>query len=205
MIPLLSRFASTALAGSLLIVWPFAGGCAHSGRNAALRGSPVLLNEDAPQDRGGANPNAPYMVAATPQLARRHVASTADVKPCQSKDLTVTEIAASVNGKYRGVKIAFDNDGLLPCRIGGYPSVSLLDQSGTPVANLAIDRVTLSTLSAQLQQGPVRTAAVSKPDAEISIAPRDEAWLKSAGPLAPAAPSYRASTSPPPAQARASP
>ena len=182
MTPPLSRFASAVLTGSLLVVWLLTEGCAHSPHASALRGgAPIMLNEDGPHPRGGTNPNAPYMMPAstTPQLARRSgVSTTAAVNPCDGKNLTVTEIAASVNGKYRAVKLAFDNDGLTPCRIGGYPTVALLDKTGTPVANLVVDRVTLSTLSAQLAEGPVPTATVRADDAQITIAPRGEAWFQ---------------------------
>lgn len=180
MIPLLSRIFAIALAGSMFVVWPFATGCGHSAHSSALRGgAPAMLNEDGPH-REGTNPNAPYLMAAsaTPQLAHRSDTYTSGVNPCDGKSLTVTEIAASVNGKFRAVKLAFDNDGLTPCRIGGYPTITLLDQTGTPVANLVVDRVTLSTMSAQLTPGPVPAVTAPKPDAQIVIAPRGEAWFE---------------------------
>lgn len=181
MTPLLSRFTTIAFVGSLMIVWPLSQGCGHSAHSSAMRSGAPLLNEDSPRANGGTNPNAPYLMKAstTPQLARRSEASGAAVNPCDSKNLTVTEIAAAVNGKYRAVKLAFDNGGLTPCHIGGYPTVTLLDQTGTPVANLVVDRVTDSTLSAQLSRGPVPAAATTaKPNAQITIAPRGEAWFE---------------------------
>jgi hypothetical protein len=180
MIPPLSRLSSIVLAGSLLIATPFLGGCAHSTHATPLRGgAPAMLSEDGPHAHGGTNPNAPYMMAASsPQLVKRSDATgSATANPCDSKELAVTEIAAAVNGNYRAVKLAFDNEGLAPCQLGGYPAISLLDKTGTPVANLVVDRVTASTLSAQLAQGPVQTTA-SKPDAQITIAPKGEAWFQ---------------------------
>jgi Protein of unknown function (DUF4232) len=180
MIPPLSRLSIIVLAGSLLTVWPLMEGCAHSTHASAMPGgAPGLLQEDAPHTRGGTNPNAPYLMAATsPQLVKRSEATASTTaNPCESKDLAVTEIAAAVNGNYRAVKLAFDNEGLVPCHIGGYPAISLLDNSGTPVASLIVDRVTASTLNAQLAEGPARTAA-SKPDAQITIAPKGEAWFQ---------------------------
>ncbi len=179
MTPLLSRLPSVALAGSLLIVWPLMISCAHSTRSSSFKGgAPALLNEDGPR-RGGTNPNAPYMVAAaSPQLVRRSETASSTAGPCESKDLAVTEIAAAVNGNYRAIKLAFDNEGISPCRIGGYPSISLLDQSGTPVANLVVDRVTTSSLRARLAEGPVPAAAIAKPDAQITIDPKGEAWFQ---------------------------
>jgi hypothetical protein len=138
-----------------------------------------MLNEDGPHARGGTNPNAPYMMAASnPQLVKRSDATVSTTaNPCDSKDLEVTEIAAAVNGNYRAVKLAFDNEGLAPCHLGGYPTISLLDKTGTPVANLVVDRVTASTVSAQLAQGPALPTA-SKHDAQITIAPKGEAWFQ---------------------------
>jgi hypothetical protein len=163
-----------------MIIGPLLQSCAHSTHANALKGgAPVLLNEDGPHSRGGTNPNGPYLVAAaSPQLVKRSEASSSTaVNPCDSKDLEVTEIAAAVNGNYRAVKLAFDNQGLAPCRIGGYPTISLLDKTGTPVAKLVVDRVTTSSLTARLSQGPV-PAAESKPDAQITIAPKGEAWFQ---------------------------
>ncbi len=180
MTPPLSRFLSIALVGGLLVALPYTEGCAHSSRPSSLQGgAPILLNEDAPHGRGGTNPNAPYMVAAAdPQLVKRSGATASNAaNPCESKDLAVTEIAAAVNENYRAVKLAFDNEGLAPCYLGGYPSISLLDKTGTPVANLVIDRVTTSSLSARLSQGQVQTTA-AKPDAQVTIAPKGEAWFQ---------------------------
>jgi len=180
MTPLLSRLTPIALTGSLLLVWPLLEGCAHSSHVSTLRGgAPVMLNEDGPRARGGTNPNAPYLVAASgPQLVKRSdTTASTNATVCESKDLTVTEIAAAVNGNYRAVKLAFDNEGIVPCRLGGYPTISLLDKTGTPVANLVVDRTTTSSLSARLAQGPAEAAA-SKPAAQITIAPKGEAWFQ---------------------------
>jgi hypothetical protein len=181
MTPLLSRFSSIVLAGSLFIAWPLIEGCAHSTRASALQGgAPVLLKEDGPHARGGSNPNAPYLMAASasPQLVKRSdMPGSAVANPCENKDLAVTEIAAAVNGNYRAVKLAFANEGLTPCHLGGYPAISLLDQTGTPVANLVVDRVTASTISGQLAPGSVEPA-VSKPEVQITISPKGEAWFQ---------------------------
>lgn len=179
MTPPLSRLSSIAVTGGLLMAWPFLDSCAHSTRSSSLKGgAPALLNEDAPRAHQGTNPNAPYLVAAGPQLVKRSEAgASAAASPCEGKDLSITEIAAAVNGDYRAIKLAFDNDGLAPCRIGGYPAISLLDKTGTPVANLVVDRVSASSISARLAQGPVR-AAVSKPEAQVTIDPKGEAWFQ---------------------------
>ncbi|HYK37419.1 DUF4232 domain-containing protein [Alloacidobacterium sp.] len=136
-----------------------------------------MLNEDAPRAHGGTNPNAPYLVAAGPQLVKREPSASATALPCEGKDLSVTEIAAAVNGNFRAIKLAFDNEGLAPCRISGYPAISLLDKTGTPVANLVVDRVSASSISARLSQGPMQATA-AKPDTQITIDPKGEAWFQ---------------------------
>jgi hypothetical protein len=61
--------------------------------------------------------------------------------------------------------------------LGGYPTISLLDQNGTPVASVVVDRVTASTLSAKLRQGPL-PAATTPPEAEVTLQPQGEAWFQ---------------------------
>jgi hypothetical protein len=124
------------------------------------------------------------VAASKPQLVKRADGATTDAAdPCDSKNLSVTEIAAAVNGKYRAVKLAFDNQGLTACRLGGYPSISLLEQDGTPVVSVVVDRVTASTLSAQLApaaapQNTAQTENAGKPGAQVLLAPKGEAWFQ---------------------------
>lgn len=181
--PPLPRAPLLALAGCLLTVWPFSQGCSRTGHNSLQQGNaPTLQQDDAPlRSRGGTNPNAPYVVAAStqqPQLARRtEPVGTSIAGPCDSKDLSVTEIAAAMNGDFHAVKLAFYNQGLASCRIGGYPSVTLLDKKGNPVASVSVERVSESALSAKLTQGSVETAA-AQAQTQMVIAPRSEAWFQ---------------------------
>ena len=183
----LSRILSIAMAASISVLGPWMEGCSHSQHASTLRGgAPTLLQEDGPQNaRGGTNPNAPYLVAASkPELVKRADGATTDAAdPCDSKNLSVTEIAAAVNGKYRAVKLAFDNQGLTACRLGGYPSISLLEQDGTPVASVVVDRVTGSSLSAQLAppsapQNTAQTENGGKSGAQVLLEPKGEAWFQ---------------------------
>jgi hypothetical protein len=91
--------------------------------------------------------------------------------------LSVTEIAAAMNGNFHAVKLAFYNQGLASCRIGGYPNVSLLDKNGNPVASVTVDRISQSALSAKLTPGSVETVS-AQPQAQLVIAPRSEAWFQ---------------------------
>jgi hypothetical protein len=174
-----SRLATFALAGGLLVVLPFWEGCSRSSRAALQGNAPTLKQEDAPlRSRGGTNPNAPYTVAsATPQLVKRPVVDASLLAPCDSSKLSVTEIAAAVNGNYRAIKLAFNNLGAEPCKLGGYPSIALLDQNDAPVASVVVDHITASTLSAQLAQGELQTAATPQ-GAEVTLSPKGEAWFQ---------------------------
>jgi hypothetical protein len=179
MVPPSSRFVTHVLAGSLLVVWPLLEGCSRSAHTTLHGNAPALQQEDAPaRARGGTNPNAPYTIAgASPALVKRSAVDMSTITACDSSNLSVTEIAAAVNGKYRAVKLAFNNQGSEPCKLGGYPSISLLDQNNTPVASIVVDRVTASTLSAQLAQGDVQPVATPS-NAEVMLAPKGEAWFQ---------------------------
>jgi hypothetical protein len=135
-----------------------------------------------PRPRIDANPNAPYVVETSskpPQLVKRadESGSGTMTEGCRDKNLTVTEIAAALNGSYHAVKLAFYNQGLTPCKIGGFPTVSLLDQHGNPVASVAIERVTESAVKAKLEPGSVQQSSAAQPVALV-IAPRGEAWFQ---------------------------
>lgn len=163
-----------------LVVYPFLAGCSHAAHNSLANGSaPGLKNDDAPLLRTEGNPNAPYLVAAAkPQLMKRpESGDTSAAGPCDSRDLSAIEIAASVNGDYHAVKLAFYNQGLAPCRISGFPTVSLLDKNGDPVSSIKVERVTESTVRAKLAQGPVQSASVT-PQPRLLIAPRGEVWFQ---------------------------
>ncbi|GEM_PF-2784303 len=166
--------------------WPLMESCSHSAHNnnPLQSSAPVLQSDDVPHLRREGNPNAPYLVAAgnkPPQLMRRSDADTASnttsAEPCDGKNLSVTEIAAAVNGDYHAVKLAFYNQGLTACKLGGFPTVSLLDKNGNPVSSVSVQKVTESTVRAKLDEGSVQQASAA-PQAHLVIAPRAEAWFQ---------------------------
>jgi hypothetical protein len=181
MTPPRTRFTTIAVAAGLLAMWPLVEGCSRSTHGTSFRGgAPALLQEDGQlHPRGGTNPNAPYVLAgAKPQLVKRtEPANTSLADTCDGSKLTITEIAAAVNGNYRAIKLAFHNQSDTSCQLGGYPVISLLDRSGSAVASVTVDRVTMSTLSAQLTQEPAQAAAIQS-DASVTLAPRGEAWFQ---------------------------
>jgi hypothetical protein len=180
MIPPPFRLTKLVIASSVLVVWPFMEGCSHSSHMGFQGNAPALMQQDAPaRARGGTNPNAPYLVvSSTPQLVKRPstpYAGTLDT--CNSQNLSVSEIAAAVDGKYRAVKIAFTNQSTAPCKLSGYPSIVLMDQNNSPVANVVVDRVTTTTLNAEVTQQPAQSAASQK-NAEVALEPKGQAWFQ---------------------------
>jgi len=163
-----------------LVVWPLMESCSRPVHSNLLQaGAPGLQSDDTPHLRREGNPNAPYLVAsAKPQLVKRsdNTGNTA-AETCDGKDLSVTEIAAAVNGDYHAVKLAFYNQGLTACKIGGFPSISLLDKNGNPISSVTIQKVTESTVRAKLAQGSLQQASAT-PQAHLIIAPRSEAWFQ---------------------------
>ncbi|TCK74121.1 uncharacterized protein DUF4232 [Acidipila rosea] len=164
------------LAAALLLL---ATGCAHVNRNAAGSPGAPALADDAPlHTRGGTNPNAPYEVAVQkPQLVKRPaIIDINAAAPCNAANLNVFETGAKVNGAYRAVRLAFVNTGAQPCKLGGYPAISLIDQQGGPVGSISIEKVTADTLTAQL--GPAQQATFTQPSPEVLLAPRGNAWFE---------------------------
>ncbi|MBT9332740.1 DUF4232 domain-containing protein [Paracidobacterium acidisoli] len=143
-------------------------GCAGSHRMTAANLKPAALApDDAPLHP---NRNAPYtMPASAPQLVARPTADdAANAAACGDEVLSVSEIAANVNGAYRSVKLAFMNRGAAACRLGGYPEIALLNEGGDRIGSIAIDKVSTSAMTAEMtpadaMKGMTKTAAVSTP------------------------------------------
>jgi hypothetical protein len=176
MLPPLSRL-STFL---LLINFLGMEGCAHLHQGSSVNAkAPAILSEDSPRAHGGTNPNAPYtMASAKPQLVKRaSAADTARLQACDGDQLEITEISAAMNDNYRAVKLAFSNKSTTPCRLGGYPTIQLEDAHGLPVASVVVDKVTTSTLSAELSQGLVPASAI-EPGAQVNLTANGEAWFQ---------------------------
>lgn len=178
--PLYRLFASL-----LLIALPGMEGCAHLHQGSSINAkAPAILSEDSPRAHGGTNPNAPYtMTSAKPQLVKRTVATdTSTLKVCDGDQLEITEISAAMNDNYRALKLAFSNKSTTPCRLGGYPTIQLEDAQGLLVASLVVDKVTTSTLSAELSQGLVPASStepsLTEPGAQVNLTANGEAWFQ---------------------------
>ncbi|HZZ41046.1 MAG TPA: DUF4232 domain-containing protein [Acidobacteriaceae bacterium] len=97
------------------------------------------------------NPNAPYILAGgTPRLVARATADdAANAGPCDPEVLSIEEIAGDTSGVFRSVKLAFMNRGPVPCRLGGYPEVALLDSQGERIGNINTQRVSSTEVLAE--------------------------------------------------------
>ncbi|MFP5228839.1 MAG: DUF4232 domain-containing protein [Acidobacteriota bacterium] len=131
---------------------------------AGTRGGRVKLaaQSGAPDDVGmHPNPNAPYMVAGGPSprlIARATAADAENAGACDPEVLSVEEVAGDANGVFRSVKLAFMNRGALPCKLGGYPSVALVDGQGINVGSVTVEKVGFAQVLAEFQKaGPAES------------------------------------------------
>lgn len=121
------------------------------------------------------NPNAPYLIpGAGPRLIPRQAAmDTSHAGPCDPNVLSVEEIAGDSNGSLRSVKLAFMNRGASPCRLGGYPGISLADSNGESIGKIAIERVTPERVVAELSHS--EPGGTGEPTPEVMLLPHQVA------------------------------
>jgi hypothetical protein len=118
------------------------------------------------------NPNAPYVLAGsqTPHLiARATMADAQNAGSCDPDVLSVEEIAGDANGVFRSVKLAFMNRGAMPCKLGGYPSVGLVDAEGANIGSVAMEKVSSTEVTAELAN--TRPAASDGPAPSVTLMP----------------------------------
>lgn len=127
-------------------------GCAGS-HPTGLRA--VAARGIAPDDAAmRPDPNAPYLLpAGTPRLVPRATALEAqNAAPCDPDVLSVEEISGDANGIFRSVKLAFMNRGAMPCRLGGYPGIALIDSQGENIGSITMEKVTSAEVVAELSK-----------------------------------------------------
>jgi hypothetical protein len=155
------------VAGCLLAV---CAGCAGTGARGKTN---VAAQGMAPDDVAlHPNPNAPYLLpgSETPHLIARATALEAqNAGSCDPDVLSVEEIAGNANGAFRSVKLAFMNRGAVPCKLGGYPGVALVDGEGVNIGSVSIEKVTSSEVLAELSN--TRSAAGSGPAPSVTLMP----------------------------------
>jgi hypothetical protein len=164
---MLSRSLFPAIAASCLLV--VCAGCAGTG---AAGKANVAAQGIAPDDVAlHPNPNAPYMLpGGTPHLIPRATALDAEnAGLCDPDVLSVEEIAGDVSGIFRSVKLAFMNRGAEPCRLGGYPSVALVNAEGVNIGSVALEKVSSEEVVAEF--GNTHAAAASGPAPAVTLMP----------------------------------
>ncbi|HEX4065402.1 MAG TPA: DUF4232 domain-containing protein [Acidobacteriaceae bacterium] len=157
-----------AVAASLLLA--VCTGCAGNG---AVGKSHAMTGGIAPDDAAlHPNQNAPYFTQVdTPRLIPRATAEDAqNAGPCDPEVLSVEEIAGDANGVFRSVKLAFMNRGAVPCRLGGYPGVALVDAQGAIIGSLAMEKISPAEVVAELGKKPV--ADLGGPGAAVTLMPQ---------------------------------
>ncbi|MGA8529042.1 MAG: DUF4232 domain-containing protein [Acidobacteriaceae bacterium] len=120
------------------------------------------------------NPNAPYILAGgAPRLIPRATAEdAANAGPCDPEVLSVEEIAGDTSGVFRSVKLAFMNRGPVPCRLGGYPAVALLDAEGARIGNITTQRVSSTQVLAEFGK---QTPGAKGPSPTVTLMPHQVA------------------------------
>lgn len=101
--------------------------------------------------RNVADPNGPFFVkAAGPHLSQRQTLLDVNGVPnCTPAQLTVWESEARSNGNRHSLRFSIGNAGEA-CRLGGFPSISLLRADGSVLGNVDLRRVSDSTFAASL-------------------------------------------------------
>jgi len=159
-------------------------GCTRSRVNATSGAvSPGLTQDTRRHGHSGTNPNAPFTLqtrspAGSSANSPATLTSDGAAPPCSAEQLGVVEVAAQVNGDQRFVSLAFVNNGDATCELGGYPSLSLLDDKGAAIGSVSIvhvDNVTEVKKPAEAGQ-PVAPAPSAGP-INLTLAPKGEAYF----------------------------
>jgi hypothetical protein len=145
-------------------------GCAGTGGTNKAKLAPQGI---APDDVGlHPNPNAPYLLPGgeSPHLIARATALEAqNAGPCDPDVLSVEEISGDANGVFRSVKLAFMNRGATPCKLGGYPSVALVNPEGENIGTVSTEKVNSAQVVAELSNAhPVSS---SGPAPSVTLMP----------------------------------
>lgn len=143
--------------------------------------APTLANqEDRPRQQNVADPNAPFVVRASrPVLTTREpILDVQAVPTCVPAQLTAFESAAQSIGQQHTLRVSIVNR-QEACRLGGFPSVSLIDPSGAVLGNVELHRVSHQAILASLHPPATSIADAGVPDTapspQVLLAARGEA------------------------------
>jgi len=146
--------------------------CTSCAGSRTARANIAAAQASAPDDVARhPDPNAPYIIpGGAPRLIPRATALDAEnAGPCDPEVLSVEEIAGDANGVLRSVKLAFMNRGPVPCRLGGYPGIALIDPQGESIGNIVMEKVTAAEVVAELSHA--HPADLSGPSPTVTLMP----------------------------------
>lgn len=152
-------------AGVMLLVT----GCNQvRGSSAAYRGAPGL-DSDGPAlhvAHNVAEPNGPFALRDTsPRLSPRPVLLDINGVPdCNPEHLNLFESQAQANGVHHTLRLTIANTGEA-CRLGGFPSISLMQTDGTVLGQVRVEKVSTSSMEASLAPAGVMQVASDASDA----------------------------------------
>jgi hypothetical protein len=157
----------------------FAAGCSQTvARGSAAANAPTLGAEGQAHIRGVSDPNAPFTLVDRTKSTTTGSFSEGEnaAIPCGASTLQMYEAAASMNGDARVVTLAFKNRGSAVCRLSGYPSIELQDESGVGIAGIAIRQTSALSLSGTVV-GRVEDASAGAP-VDVVLRPSAEATFE---------------------------
>ncbi len=128
------------------------------GRQAGT--APNMDGDSMPTRRNVADPNAPFTLRPeAPHLAKRQpILDASDMPVCAETQLSLFETRSSVHGNQHTMRLTLENQGA-PCRLRGYPAVTLLGPNATILQGVAMPKVTNAVMAASLKASGTPNAA----------------------------------------------
>ena len=166
---------SILLAGCAIVLLA---GCnqVRSGQSSRA-GAPGLRGEDGQMARNVADPNAPFSVLAPHLATREPMLDVNGVAPCQPAQITLFESRAQASGPHHTLRLSLANSGEA-CRLGGFPSITLLGSGNQVLGNIRIRKVSAGSMTASLAS-PVQPASAQQD--ESSDVPSPQVLLSAKG------------------------
>jgi hypothetical protein len=150
---------------------------ACNGSGSRQAGTAPNMNGDAiPTMRNVADPNAPFTLRPeTPHLVKRQPILDASALPvCAEAQLSLFETRSRMQGDQHTLRLTFENQGA-PCRLTGFPAVTLLGPNGIVLHDAAMQKVTVAAMAASLNP------SVSTPSPAIAQEPSPDVLLPAKG------------------------
>jgi len=125
-------------------------GCSQTAVRAPSVASAPALSEDSPAHiRGVSDPNAQFtLIDRTKSASPSPVSDVSkSAGPCPLSSLQVYEVAASMNGDNRVLRLAIKNLSNTACTVSGRPAIELQDDEGRIIASVAVRQTGSASLT----------------------------------------------------------